>query len=145
MHQDPLFADVIAMCLSGRFRAARERLMGRKQELEHVDGFLFSALLSDLDLQSGDLSTSRSSAEITPRKWSVSIKAIAHRILAEASASLLEFEDSISHYHSARALCREGVLTGLLQTSKSDSAVGPPVCFRWRLLRWSSYRFENRC
>ena len=99
---------------AGRFKAARERLTAQKHELERADAPLFSALLSDLDLQIGELSSAQNLAERLLHETDSSlIRATAHRILAEASASRFLFEDSLSHYMAARTLCRAGVPNSL--------------------------------
>src|SRR5258708_6337708 len=114
MDQDPAFNDVISAFASGRFKTARERLIAQKHELQRTNGVLFSALLTDLDLQSGDLSTAQRSAEKLLRQTqSTPMRATAYRILAETSAHRLEFEDSLTHYEAARSLCRAGVSSAL--------------------------------
>ena len=114
MGQDPRFSDITAAFASGRFKTARERLNSQRHELQRADGLLFAALLSDVDLQSGDLEEAQRSAQRLLRETdSVNIRATAYRILAEASANQLQFEDSLKHYGAARSLCRTGVSSGL--------------------------------
>ena len=114
MDQDPRFSDVVGAWASGRFNTARERLNTQRHELQRADGLLFAALLSDLDLQSGDLEAAQKSAQKLLRETeSVPIRATAYRILAEASANQLKLEDSLTHYGAARTLCRQGVSSSL--------------------------------
>src|SRR5258708_14419842 len=117
MDQDPAFNDVISAFASGRFKTARERLIAQKHELQRTNGVLFSALLTDLDLQSGDLSTAQRSAEILLRQTqSTPMRATAYRILAETSAHRLQFEANLSHYEAAPSLSRARVSRPLCPT-----------------------------
>src|SRR5436190_1059224 len=117
MHQDSRFADVIAACAAGRFSAARDLLLERRQELQRADGLLFSSLLMDLELTSGNLNGAETAARKLLRDTaSASFQARAHRVIAEATAHALDFESSFSHYSTARALCRTGVSRKLRAT-----------------------------
>src|SRR5205085_6281617 len=81
MNQDPRFSNVIGLCASGQFKAARQRLTVERHELQRADGLLFSALLADLDLQSGDLVAAQGGAEKLLRETqTVPIRATAYRI-----------------------------------------------------------------
>jgi DNA-binding NtrC family response regulator/tetratricopeptide (TPR) repeat protein len=102
------------MCASGRFKTARQQMSLQRHELQRADGLLFAALLTDLDLQCGDLTAAQGAAEKLLRETqSAPIRATALRVLAEASANRLEFENSLAHYTAARAICRTDVPNSL--------------------------------
>ena len=74
MQQDSSFSEVIGLFSSGRFKAARQRLMLERHELQRADGLLFSAMLTDLDLQSGELAAAQGAERVAEcprgsRRW----------------------------------------------------------------------------
>ena len=119
MHQNPSFAEVQARINGGRFKEARELLGGRRHELQRLDSALLTSITAELDVASGDLESARRAAERQLRDTqSTPIHVVAHRILGEVFANELQFEHSLSHYRSARALIREGVPEGLAASTQ---------------------------
>ena len=110
MQQDARFAEVIAIAPPGVSRR-RESSCSRSGTNCSARMDCCSRPFSPTwTCSPGTCQGRRHSAEKLLRETdSAPIRATAYRILAEACANRLEFEDSLAHYAAARALCRAGV------------------------------------
>src|ERR1043165_4029769 len=85
-------------------------MSSRRIELQRANGLVFGTLLSEVSLETGDLSGARKLAEkLIHDTNSPEARSIAHRVLAAVNARALDFEASLSQYRTARALGRNEV------------------------------------
>jgi len=95
---DTSFADVVALLRAGRFRAAQDAITSTRSELQRANGLAYAVISAELALELGDIVGAQRSAEKLLRDTEVSeARAISHRIIAEASAERLNFEESFDH------------------------------------------------
>src|SRR5437660_12159742 len=99
MYDQQAFREVLALIGQGHLNDAHQFLVVHKQELQRLDAASFAVLLADVTLQRGDLSAARQISEKVLRdNEGASVRAYAHRILAEIHANELDFEQSLESY-----------------------------------------------